>query len=167
MVLQQIIYGFNDIVSTGNTLISQLEGTGPIQKRALEARGPDADLVFAAFRELSRVSQATLNILIGKANILSSVPVVGEPVATALRGFEGTIDVCADLSCGIPQQMANWKLHCSPLLLLSSTCYRFTGTTWPMTLTASATPFSWLSRATNHSTSKACLKSSAAKAGSF
>lgn len=128
-MLQQIISGFTDIVSTGNTLLSQLSGTGPIQKRALEARGPDADLVFQAFRELVRVSQATLNILIGKSNILSSVPIIGQPVATVLRQFEGIIDVCANLSCEIPQRMANWKLHCSPSLLLLSTWYRLTRTT--------------------------------------
>ena len=57
--LPGIIAGFTDITSTGNTLVSQISGSGPIQKkgekvhaRDLAARGPDADAVFTAFREV-------------------------------------------------------------------------------------------------------------------
>ncbi|KAI1370009.1 hypothetical protein F5Y08DRAFT_325120 [Xylaria arbuscula] len=97
-----LITGFNDIVSTGNTLISQLAGSGPIQKRGekehardLAARGPDADAVFTAFREFVAVHQALLNILIGKAGLLEQIPVVGQPVATVLRAVEGVVDTLA------------------------------------------------------------------------
>ncbi|KAI1131772.1 hypothetical protein F5Y10DRAFT_285694 [Nemania abortiva] len=97
-----LIAGFADIVSTANVLIAQLPGTAPIQKRGeqehargLSPRGPDADLVFSAFREFVRVHQALLNILIGKAGILTTIPVIGQPVATALRGVEGVVDTIA------------------------------------------------------------------------
>ncbi|KAK5626918.1 hypothetical protein RRF57_002633 [Xylaria bambusicola] len=36
-----------------------------------------------------------LNILIGKAGIITSVPVVGRPVATVLRSVEGVVDTIA------------------------------------------------------------------------
>ncbi|KAK5651779.1 hypothetical protein OQA88_11646 [Cercophora sp. LCS_1] len=83
-----IIAGYQDIVATGSALISQFPGTPAIT-------GADADLVFNAFREHVRVSQATLNVLIGKAGLLTNVPVIGPPVATALRGYEGIIDTIA------------------------------------------------------------------------
>ncbi|KAI1809218.1 hypothetical protein GGS20DRAFT_333751 [Poronia punctata] len=105
----KLIAGFTEIVTVGNTLASQLEGTGPIQKRgqehprdfspeeatALVARGPDADLIFTAFREFVRVHQALLNILIGKAGILEKVPLVGGPIAAVLRSVEGVVDTIA------------------------------------------------------------------------
>ncbi|KAI0515031.1 hypothetical protein F5B22DRAFT_656519 [Xylaria bambusicola] len=109
----KIIAGFTDITSTGNTLIAQLAGTGPIQKRGekehprdLVARGPDADLVFGAFREFVAVHQALLNILIGKAGLLEKVPVIGQPVATALRGVEGVVDTIAIDLIGLLQSHA-------------------------------------------------------------
>jgi len=39
------------------------------------------------------VHQALLNILIGKAGLFNTVPLIGTPVATALRGVEGVVDV--------------------------------------------------------------------------
>ncbi|KAJ2995715.1 hypothetical protein NUW58_g1194 [Xylaria curta] len=111
-----IIAGFADIVSTAQALIAQFPGTGPIQKREdenrehardLMARGPDADLVFGAFREFVRVHQALLNILIGKAGILSKVPVIGQPVATALRGVEGVVDTIAITLINLLQSHSN------------------------------------------------------------
>ena len=39
------------------------------------------------------VTQALLNILIGKAGILTQVPFVGGPVASVLRALEGVTDV--------------------------------------------------------------------------
>ncbi|KAI1304051.1 hypothetical protein F5Y03DRAFT_182316 [Xylaria venustula] len=108
-----IIAGFNDIVSTANTLIAQLPGTDPIQKRGepqhardLVARGPDADLVFGAFRQFVAVHQALLNILIGKAGLLEKIPIIGEPVATALRGVESVVDTIAIDIIGLLQAHA-------------------------------------------------------------
>ncbi|KAI1424033.1 hypothetical protein F5Y12DRAFT_492922 [Xylaria sp. FL1777] len=108
-----IIAGFTDIVSTANTLIAQLAGSAPIQKRDerehprdLIARGPDADLVFGAFREFVAIHQALLNILIGKAGILEKIPVVGQPVATALRGVESVVDTLAIDLIGLLQSHA-------------------------------------------------------------
>ncbi|KAJ8122435.1 hypothetical protein ONZ43_g1371 [Nemania bipapillata] len=109
-----IIAGFTDIVSTANALINQLPGTAPIQKRDekehardLSPRGPDADLVFGAFREFVRVHQALLNILIGKAGILETVPVIGQPVATALRGVESVVDTIAITLINLLQNHSN------------------------------------------------------------
>ncbi|KAI0973244.1 hypothetical protein F4678DRAFT_477696 [Xylaria arbuscula] len=109
-----LIAGFTDIVSTANTLIAQLPGTNPIQKRGepqhardLIARGPDADLVFGAFREFVAVHQALLNILIGKAGLLEKIPVIGEPVATALRGVESVVDTIAIDIIGLLQADAS------------------------------------------------------------
>ncbi|KAI0469018.1 hypothetical protein F4859DRAFT_488248 [Xylaria cf. heliscus] len=100
--LPEIISGFSDIVSTANALIALFPNTAPIEKRGeqvhardLSPRGPDADLVFGAFREFVRVHQTLLNILIGKAGILEKVPIIGGPVATALRGVEGVVDTIA------------------------------------------------------------------------
>ncbi|KAK6362670.1 hypothetical protein TWF730_000125 [Orbilia blumenaviensis] len=83
-----IIAGFSDMVSTGNALISQFEGIEPI-------RGTDEDLVYNAFHEFYKTHEILLNILIGKAGIVGKVPVVGQPVATALRGVEGVVDTIA------------------------------------------------------------------------
>ncbi|RWA14324.1 hypothetical protein EKO27_g816 [Xylaria grammica] len=112
-----LIAGFQDIVSTGNTLIAQLAGTGPITKRDekehardLSPRGPDADLVFGAFREhlqFVAVHQALLNILIGKAGLLEKIPIIGQPVATVLRAVEGVVDTIAIDLIGLTQSRAN------------------------------------------------------------
>ncbi|KAF2971020.1 hypothetical protein GQX73_g2597 [Xylaria multiplex] len=109
-----LIAGFQDIVGTGNTLLAQLSGTSPINKRDekehardLSPRGPDADLVFGAFREFVAVHQALLNILIGKAGLLEKIPVIGQPVATVLRAVEGVVDSLAIDLISITQSRAN------------------------------------------------------------
>ncbi len=43
--------------------------------------------------QFHRVTQQLLNILIGKAGILSNVPFIGPPVAASLRQLEGVVDV--------------------------------------------------------------------------
>ena len=40
-----------------------------------------------------RVNQALLNILIGKAGLCSSMPMVGAPIAQQLRSIEAVFDV--------------------------------------------------------------------------
>jgi len=96
-----IIAGFQDIVSTATVLAGQLEGTQPIKRdepqhaRDISARGADADLIFNTFREFVRVHQALLNILIGKAGILTKIPLVGPPVAAVLRSVEAIVDTIA------------------------------------------------------------------------
>lgn len=40
-----------------------------------------------------RVHQQLLNILIGRAGLLQSVPVIGGPMASVLRQVEGVVDV--------------------------------------------------------------------------
>ncbi|KAI0542708.1 UVI-1 [Xylaria digitata] len=84
-----IIAGFTEIVTTATVLISQLDGTQQVTSQA------DADLIFNAFRAFVRVHQELLNILIGKAGILTKVPVIGQPVAAVLRQVEGVVDTIA------------------------------------------------------------------------
>ncbi|RYC61846.1 hypothetical protein CHU98_g4343 [Xylaria longipes] len=81
-----IIKGFTEIVSTATATITQLNGTPTITNDA------DVALVFNAFRAFVRVHQELLNILIGKAGILTKVPFIGQPVATVLRKVEVAVD---------------------------------------------------------------------------
>ena len=93
------------MVTTGKTLVEQASGTPKI------ASSDDAALVFDAFRgvlfppthtlpstlltilQFTRVTQQLLNILTGKADLLTSVPLVGGPVASSLRALESAVDV--------------------------------------------------------------------------
>ncbi|KAI1741811.1 hypothetical protein F4680DRAFT_415177 [Xylaria scruposa] len=111
--IPQLITGFADIVSTGNALIALFPGTGHINRtierderehaRDISARGPDADLVFNAFRAFVRVHQELLNIIIGKAGVLTLFPFVGPPIAAALRGVEGIVDTITITLIGLLQ----------------------------------------------------------------
>ncbi|KAK3328056.1 UVI-1 [Cercophora scortea] len=85
----QIIAGFSDIVSTTTTAITQMQGSSPVPA------GADADAIADAFREFVRVHQVLLNILIGKAGLFSTVPFIGQPVASALRQVESVVDTVA------------------------------------------------------------------------
>ncbi|KAF2998488.1 hypothetical protein E8E13_003103 [Curvularia kusanoi] len=85
----QIIAGFTDIVSTATTAISQMQGMDPVPA------GQPSDAIFDAFREFVRVHQALLNILIGKAGLFNTVPIVGQPVAAVLRQIENVVDTIA------------------------------------------------------------------------
>ncbi|KAI1423904.1 UVI-1 [Xylaria sp. FL1777] len=85
----KIITGFTQIVTTVSTAIIQLRDTPPVTVEA------DADLILNAFRGFVRVHQELLNILIGKAGIITDVPVVGPPVAAVLRKVEGVVDTVA------------------------------------------------------------------------
>ncbi|KAI0862910.1 UVI-1 [Xylaria cubensis] len=85
----KIISGFTQIVTTATVSINSWDGTAPITTDA------DAQLVFNAFRTFVRVHQDLLNILIGKAGLLESVPVIGPPVAAVLRQIESVVDTLA------------------------------------------------------------------------
>ncbi|EOA91472.1 hypothetical protein ACJQWK_03078 [Exserohilum turcicum] len=84
-----IIAGFTDIISTTSVAISQMQESTPI------AAGADSDMIYEAFREFVRVHQALLNILIGKAGLFNTVPVIGQPVAAILQQLEGIVDKIA------------------------------------------------------------------------
>ncbi|KDN60717.1 putative conserved hypothetical protein [Colletotrichum sublineola] len=88
-VNQQIIAGFTDIVSTATTAIAQMQGSAPVPA------GNDAKAIFEAFREFVRVHQALLNILIGKAGLFNTIPLIGQPVAAVLRQVEAIVDTIA------------------------------------------------------------------------
>ncbi|KAK4097325.1 UVI-1 [Parathielavia hyrcaniae] len=81
----EIISGYSDIISTANTLIAQQDATAAFV-------GADATLVYNAYRNFVYANQATLNILIGKAGLFSTVPVIGQPMAAVLRGVENVYD---------------------------------------------------------------------------
>ncbi|KAK1961676.1 UVI-1 [Colletotrichum sublineola] len=85
----QIIAGFTDIVSTATTAIAQMQGSAPVPA------GNDAKAIFEAFREFVRVHQALLNILIGKAGLFNTIPLIGQPVAAVLRQVEAIVDTIA------------------------------------------------------------------------
>ncbi|KAF3901322.1 hypothetical protein ABW20_dc0101760 [Dactylellina cionopaga] len=87
--LPTIITGFTDIVNTAQNAITTMAGSSPITVPA------DATMVANAFREFVRVHQALLNILIVKAGLFTTVPLIGVPVATALRGIEEVVDTIA------------------------------------------------------------------------
>ncbi|KAF4923471.1 FAD-linked oxidoreductase hmp9 [Colletotrichum viniferum] len=75
----EIIRGFTDIVSTATTALSQMQGIAAVPP------GANADAMLEAFRGFVRVHQALLEILIGKAGLLSTVPFIGQPIAAVLR----------------------------------------------------------------------------------
>jgi hypothetical protein len=50
-----------------------------------------------AIYQFVEVHQALLNILIGKAGVLNDLPLIGPPMAQALRSVEAVVDV--RLSC--------------------------------------------------------------------
>jgi len=133
-VLKQLIAGFADIVSTGNALISQIDGQEPVQP------GPSED-VYNAVRELVRYYQVLLNILIGKAGLLTKVPLIGEPVATGLRGVQGVLDVgSAPSGEDLQYETTNRKPDYSLSLLRLSTLFRAGRTTSPRRLTVLEIP---------------------------
>ncbi|KAK3389110.1 hypothetical protein B0T20DRAFT_464762 [Sordaria brevicollis] len=80
----RIIVGHNDIVSTSTALISQFPGTEPF--------GDKCAAITTSFKEFVRVNQAYLNILIGKAGLLTQAPFIGQPMATSLRQVESVYD---------------------------------------------------------------------------
>lgn len=76
-----IIIGFTDIA------IAQMQGMADV------ALGSESDEIYDAFREFIRVHQVLLNILIGKAGLFNTIPLIGQPVASVLRQIEGVVDV--------------------------------------------------------------------------
>ncbi|KAK3896605.1 hypothetical protein C8A05DRAFT_48406 [Staphylotrichum tortipilum] len=84
-----LIAGFSDIISAFTTLTAQLNDASPITTRDVTDEGTT---IFNAFHKLAGVQQDLVNTLIGKAGIVSNVPVVGAPVAAVLRAVEGVVD---------------------------------------------------------------------------
>ncbi|KAK6544056.1 hypothetical protein TWF694_000769 [Orbilia ellipsospora] len=84
-----IIAGFSDIIQTVTNDIAAMA------QDPQYAPGPDSDNIFNAFREFVRVHQQLLNILIGKAGLFQTVPLIGEPVAQVLRSLEAIVDTVA------------------------------------------------------------------------
>lgn len=64
-----------------------MQGSSPVPA------GAPSDAIFNAFREFVRVHQVLLNILIGKAGLFNTVPLIGQPVASVLRQLESIVDV--------------------------------------------------------------------------
>ncbi|KAF3027932.1 hypothetical protein E8E12_000129 [Didymella heteroderae] len=85
----EIIRGLSDIVITGTNAISQMQGTPAV------VPGADSDAIYNAFREFVRVHQTLLNVLIGKAGLLNTVPYIGQPMSLVLRQVESVVDTIA------------------------------------------------------------------------
>jgi hypothetical protein len=64
-----------------------MTGSSPV------SAGTGANAIAEAFREFFEVHQELLNILIGKAGLFNTVPVIGQPVAAVLRQLESAVDV--------------------------------------------------------------------------
>ncbi|KAJ3942452.1 uncharacterized protein N0V96_007952 [Colletotrichum fioriniae] len=82
----QIITGFVDIVSTVTLALAQMKGMPPVPA------GAQSDAIFEAFREFVRIHQMLLNVLIGKAGLFSTLPLIGAPIAAVLRQVESVVD---------------------------------------------------------------------------
>lgn len=59
--------------------------------------GAQSDAIFEAFREFVRIHQMLLNVLIGKAGLFSTLPLIGAPIAAVLRQVESVVDVSLTL----------------------------------------------------------------------
>ncbi|EPS45967.1 hypothetical protein H072_24 [Dactylellina haptotyla CBS 200.50] len=84
-----IIAGFTEIITLVTADIAAMSGTAPITGAV------DAKNIADAFREFVQVHQKMLNILIGKAGLFNTVPIIGEPVAGVLRSLEKIVDTIA------------------------------------------------------------------------
>ncbi|CCF45608.1 UVI-1h [Colletotrichum higginsianum] len=85
----KIIAGFTDIVTTAGVALVQMRGMPPVPA------GAQSDAIFEAFRTFVKVHQQLLNVLIGKAGLFTTIPIVGEPVAVVLRAVEDIVDTVA------------------------------------------------------------------------
>ncbi|WQF75970.1 hypothetical protein CDEST_00984 [Colletotrichum destructivum] len=85
----KIIAGFTDIVTTAGVSLAQMQGMPPVPA------GAESDAIFEAVRTFVRIHQQLLNVLIGKAGLFSTIPIVGQPVAAVLRAVEGIVDAVA------------------------------------------------------------------------
>ncbi|TQN70703.1 hypothetical protein CSHISOI_04870, partial [Colletotrichum shisoi] len=85
----KIIAGFTDIVTTATVALTQMQGMPPVPA------GAESDAIFEAVRTFVKIHQQLLNVLIGKAGLLSTVPIVGGPVAAVLRVVEDVVDTFA------------------------------------------------------------------------
>ncbi|KAM0267956.1 hypothetical protein ACHAQH_010070 [Verticillium albo-atrum] len=88
-LLVRLLTGFADISATATAAIAQMQGMPKVPA------GSQSDAIFNAFREFVRVHQVLLNILIGKAGLFNTVPLIGQPVAAALRSIENVVDTAA------------------------------------------------------------------------
>jgi hypothetical protein len=96
-----IITGFTEIITTVTTALAQMEGSTRVPA------GASSTLIFDAFREFVRVHQVLLNILIGKAGLFNTVPVIGSPVAAVLRQLEAVVDTVAFQLIDLVESRAN------------------------------------------------------------
>ncbi|KAK4652854.1 hypothetical protein QC762_512810 [Podospora pseudocomata] len=85
----QIIQGFTEIITITTAAVPQIVATPRFELDA------DRKTVADAFREFVRVHQVLLNILIGKAGLFQTVPIIGQPVAAVLRQLESVVDSAA------------------------------------------------------------------------
>lgn len=82
-----IIEGFTEIVNIGSGYL------GIMSMPETNLAGADVQLVFNSFRAFLMAHQELLNILIGKSWLFSTLPFIGEPMASVLRAVEIIVDV--------------------------------------------------------------------------
>jgi len=85
-----VINGVTQLITTANTDI-QTMGASPTIFAVLS----DEEDILETFTTFVEVHQQLLNTLIGKAGILNDLPLVGPPVAGALRTLEAVVDTLA------------------------------------------------------------------------
>ncbi|KAG9256887.1 uncharacterized protein F5Z01DRAFT_672115 [Emericellopsis atlantica] len=82
---------FGGIVTTATKTVTALEGDMPKDDFAKD----DQSAICDALTSFVKVHQNLLEIVIGKAGLLTIVPFVGQPVAAVLRALEGVVDTLA------------------------------------------------------------------------
>ncbi|OBT81767.1 hypothetical protein VE02_09398 [Pseudogymnoascus sp. 03VT05] len=105
-----ILSGFTDQIKNGNTLIELLKDgpTGLTQA--------DENLIFDAYKEFASAEKSTQTILIGKADVVRNVQIVGPPVAAVLRQLEGVIDsISSTLTQKIVSQAQDFESEANSL----------------------------------------------------
>ncbi|KAF3911844.1 hypothetical protein AA313_de0208644 [Arthrobotrys entomopaga] len=108
--IPKIIAGFADIVSTVTADIAEMKTIVPF------GAGADSDNIFNAFKQFVGVHQQLLNILIGKARLFKTVPIIGQPVANILRRVEAVVDAVAQgLSDTVQSRSADIGMQASSL----------------------------------------------------
>jgi len=81
-----LVTGFQAIVTTVTGDVTAMTDTPAF------TNANDIDLISTAFSQFIQVHQALLNIVIGKAGLLTDLPLFGQPVVNVLRQLESVVD---------------------------------------------------------------------------
>ncbi|QIW96512.1 hypothetical protein AMS68_002030 [Peltaster fructicola] len=84
-----LVTGFGQIVTAVTQDITTLGQINPFDAEC------DQAAIVIALTKFVQVHQALLNIVIGKAGLISAIPAAGPPIAAAIRALEGVVDTIA------------------------------------------------------------------------